>query len=461
MFPLAGRLQEVKVLALTLVGRRNESACFLTIIVFTYKQDNLTITCEKPPERGLMYSNHNISLDPMPSIPALRKGDKYHVFISYSTGDSIWVSGLIHKLEDSFPDLKICFHERDFVPGKTIIDNMIECIQSSQKTVMVLSPVFVRSRWCLFEANLSMFQDCMLQKAIVPIMLKPCAIPLYLSHLTYLEADDEQFFDKLTQVLLCNNSQLAHSTLMHYQPSFLYTGKSLLTLPALNEKGKSWQPGVFASDSVPDSLRAVFDDATIYKEAIDIINDISPPNFFLQSEVCRLVLLLLLLCPISFLIGSYVIPYLIMSDNIDPFDLLPFVPIAMAVVLLMPILCLKVCLWKVTETTLVTRKMEMKTSQANLILYKNSVLAGCSSREQLHFVYVSLSQCMETFYTTFDHGSTLATNMWEKAIVTYSSEYACCLARKHFPFSYKDSPGHIEDGICFCQYVSTQLCMET
>ncbi|XP_073451307.1 uncharacterized protein [Aquarana catesbeiana] len=401
-----------------------------------------------------------MSCDMMPSIPALRKGDKYHVFISYSTGDSIWVSGLIHKLEDAFPDLKICFHERDFVPGKTIIDNMVECIQSSQKTVMVLSPDFVRSRWCLFEANLSMFQDCMLQKAIVPIMLKPCQIPLHLSHLTYLEADDEQFFDKLIHVLLSNNSQLSHSTLIHYQPSFLYTGKCLITLPSLNEKGESWQPGVFASDSVPDSLRAVLDDARIYKEAIDIINDISPSNSLLRSQVCQLVLLLLLVCPISFLIGLYVIPYLITSKNIDPFDILPFLPIAMAVVLLMPTLCFKVCYWKVRQTKLVTRKMVMKTGKANLILSKHSVLAGCSSREQLHFVYVSLCQCMETFYLTFGYGSTLATNMWEKAILTCSSDYACCLARKHFPFNCKDSPGHIEDGICFCQYVSTQQYME-
>ncbi|KAM5141562.1 uncharacterized protein ACMZJ9_015313 [Mantella aurantiaca] len=401
-----------------------------------------------------------MSCDTTPSIPALKKDDKYHVFISYSTGDSIWVSGLICKLEAALPDLKICFHERDFVPGKTIIDNMVECIQSSQKILMVVSPDFVRSRWCLFEANLSMFQDCMLQKAIIPIMLKPCPMPLHLSHLTYLEADDEQFFDKLTQVLLSKNSQLAHSTLVHYQPSFLYSGKNLLTMPAINENGKRWQPGVFSSSSVPDSLRVVLDDARIYKEAIEIINSISPSNSILRFKGCQVVLLILLIVSLSFCVTYYVIVYFIDTKNLVLVNIFPHFPFLLAAVILPTIMSCKICLWKYRQAELVSREMVKKTGQANLILSKNSVLAGCSSRVQLFFVYVSLYQCMETFYTTFGHDSTLATTMWEKAILSYSSDYACCLARKNFPFDCTAPPGHMEDGICFCQYVSTQLHLE-
>ncbi|KAM5140460.1 uncharacterized protein ACMZJ9_014313 [Mantella aurantiaca] len=395
----------------------------------------------------------------MSSVPALRKGDKYHVFISYSNQDSIWVSGLIHKLEAALPDLKICFHERDFVPGMTIIDNTVECIQSSQKTIMVLSPDFVRSRWCLYEANQSMFQDCMHQKAIIPIMLKPCPIPLHLSHFTYLEADDEQFFDKLTQVLLNKNSHLAHSTLIHYQPSFLYNGKNLLTMPALNENGKSWQPGVFSSSSVPDSLKVVLDDARIYEEAIEIINSIPSPKSLLRFTVCQIIICILIGVLVIYYSGYIVFSIATFSNNSVYFNMLPFLPIVMVGVLLMPTLCIKILFWKCMQTMLVSREMVIKTSQANLILSKNAVLAGCSSRVQLYFVYVSLNQCLEIFYTTFGHGTAFATDMWEKAILSYSSDYACCLAKKHFPFNCTDSPGHVEDGICFCQYVSNQLRM--
>ncbi|XP_072280223.1 uncharacterized protein [Pyxicephalus adspersus] len=398
-----------------------------------------------------------MSCDEKASIPALRKNEKYHVFISYSTKDSIWVSGLIHKLEAAISGLKICFHERDFVPGKTIIDNMVECIQSSQKTVMVLSPDFVQSSWCLFEANLTLFQDCMLKKAIVPILLKPCPIPLNLSHLTYLEGDDEYFFDKLTQVLLSNNNQLVCSNLIHYQPSLLYNGKNLLTLPAINDNGESWEPGIFSSAFVPDSLRVVIDDTGIYKEAIETINGIVPSKSCLRFTVCRVVLCVILtalfFAHLQFF-AKCVIRFQCSSISCKIFT---FAPIPVLAVLLMPTFCVKTLYWKSRQNKLVIKEMVKKTSQANLIFSKNSVLVGCPSRAQLYFVYVSLYQCMETFYTTFSHGSTFATNMWEKAIISYSSDYACCLARKHFPFNGTDAPGHMEDGICFCQYVFTQL----
>uniref|UniRef100_A0A8C3B7B0 TIR domain-containing protein n=1 Tax=Cairina moschata TaxID=8855 RepID=A0A8C3B7B0_CAIMO len=70
----------------------------------------------------------------------------------------------IQSLETMIPNLKACYHERDFIPGKTIIENMVESIQGSQKIVLVLSPDFVQSRWCLLEANLSVFQDCLGRK---------------------------------------------------------------------------------------------------------------------------------------------------------------------------------------------------------------------------------------------------------------------------------------------------------
>ncbi|XP_072280167.1 uncharacterized protein [Pyxicephalus adspersus] len=450
--------------ALIYVWREKESFSFTAILVYSYKPDILrlfvtTTSVREAACKRNKYDKQNKSCDTMTSIPALRKDEKYHVFISYSTKDSIWVSGLIHELEAAISGLKICYHEKDFVPGKTIIDNMVECIQSSQKTLMVMSPDFVQSHWCRFEANLSMFQDCMLQKAVIPIMLKPCPIPLQLSHLTYLEADDEHFFDKLTQVLLSNNSQLVHSTLLHYQPSFFYNGKNLHTLAALNEDDDKWKPGVFSSSSVPDSLRAVIDDSRIYRKAIEIINSV-PPSSWARFTVCQVVICIILAVPLVYSWGNVYAAIVTFSNGTFYFNILPFLPIVMAF-LLIPTLLIQICCWKFRQADLVIREMIKKTGQANLIFSKNSVLAGCSSTTQLHFVYVSLYQCKDIFNTTFGQGSALATNMWEKAIFSYSSDYACCLAKKHFPFNCTDVPGHIEDGICFCQYVSNQLNLET
>ncbi|XP_053548135.1 uncharacterized protein LOC128639905 isoform X1 [Bombina bombina] len=394
-------------------------------------------------------ANSPIPLEP--PIPALLKDDKYHLFISYSSGDSIWVYGLIRKLEDTFPILKICYHERDFLPGKTIIDNMVESIQSSQKILMVLSPDFVRSRWCLFEANLSFFRDCMGHKAIIPIMLRPCPMPLHLSHLTYLEAEDEQFFDKLCQVALTANDQMIHCSLVHYQSPLLYSGKAILTLNLVNEDREPWQLAVF-SNSVPDSLRAFVDDDDLYKEAVDIVNSATISFSCLRFMACKVFLCIILIlitcfCILFFLSG-------IMDSPLLTGEAMVFLlsPVALTVVILMPILFIKVVCWNKVNVRKITKQMVLKTGEANLILMKTSLLAGYSVTAQLFFVYVSLQKCRETFEITFGSDSVLATKMWRKAIVNYSSDYTCCLAKKHFPLNCVDSPGHQEGCVCFCQY---------
>uniref|UniRef100_A0A3B3BGV4 TIR domain-containing protein n=1 Tax=Oryzias melastigma TaxID=30732 RepID=A0A3B3BGV4_ORYME len=128
--------------------------------------------------------------------PSLRDGEHYHVFISYSSTDYQWTHALIHQLESC--GLQACYHERDFTPGRTVLENMSECINESQKVLLVLSAEFLRSRWCLLEANMSLFRDCLERKPIIPVMLEPdVSVPLHLCHLTYLEASDPAFLKKL------------------------------------------------------------------------------------------------------------------------------------------------------------------------------------------------------------------------------------------------------------------------
>lgn len=75
---------------------------------------------------------------------------RYHAFISYSQHDSVWVdSQLVPALESS--DLYLCVHERDFEPGKWIVDNIIHCVEDSYKSLFILSKNFVQSEWCNYE----------------------------------------------------------------------------------------------------------------------------------------------------------------------------------------------------------------------------------------------------------------------------------------------------------------------
>ena len=47
--------------------------------------------------------------------------------------------------------LRLCLHQKDFVPGKTIVDNIVDCIEASRHTIIVLSPRFMKSHWAMEE----------------------------------------------------------------------------------------------------------------------------------------------------------------------------------------------------------------------------------------------------------------------------------------------------------------------
>ncbi|NXP65999.1 TLR22 protein, partial [Chloropsis cyanopogon] len=83
----------------------------------------------------------------------------YDAFVSYSENDSEWVEDtMVRELEQACPPFRLCLHKRDFVPGKWIVDNIIDSIEKSRKTLFVLSEHFVQSEWCKYELDFSHFR---------------------------------------------------------------------------------------------------------------------------------------------------------------------------------------------------------------------------------------------------------------------------------------------------------------
>nr|KAG5691246.1 hypothetical protein BaRGS_015214 [Batillaria attramentaria] len=79
---------------------------------------------------------------------------QYDVFVSYASEDQDLVfQHLIPELEGRL-GLRLCLHERDFIPGKHIVDNIVHCVESSKKVMMLFSADFARSPWCQFELTL-------------------------------------------------------------------------------------------------------------------------------------------------------------------------------------------------------------------------------------------------------------------------------------------------------------------
>nr|XP_029516349.1 toll-like receptor 13 [Oncorhynchus nerka] len=85
-------------------------------------------------------------------------GCQYDAFISYNAHDEPWV------LRELLPELegeqgwKLCLHHRDFQPGKPIIDNIMDGIYGSRKTICVISHRYLESEWCSREIQVASFR---------------------------------------------------------------------------------------------------------------------------------------------------------------------------------------------------------------------------------------------------------------------------------------------------------------
>nr|XP_060634799.1 toll-like receptor 2 type-2 [Anolis sagrei ordinatus] len=130
----------------------------------------------------------------------------YDAFVSYSEQNSEWVENvMVRELEQAHPPFKLCLHKRDFLPGKWIVDNIIDSIERSSKTLFVLSQHFVQSEWCKYELDFSHF--CLFDEnndSAILILLEPipaktvprrfCKLRKLMHTKTYLEwpSDEDQ-----------------------------------------------------------------------------------------------------------------------------------------------------------------------------------------------------------------------------------------------------------------------------
>ena len=134
------------------------------------------------------------------------------VFVCYNSSDSGWVC---HDLLDNLEKHQIStvIHHRDFLPGSALEETINESIAKSRHTVLVLSPDFLSSNWCLLEMHLARSRIISEGRdVIVPIILRQFPASLLTrtlegilskSYLEWTEDPEGQalFWDKLTTKL--------------------------------------------------------------------------------------------------------------------------------------------------------------------------------------------------------------------------------------------------------------------
>ena len=132
----------------------------------------------------------------------------YDAFISYSSKDSDWViDQLMNPLENLNPPYNLCLHERDFLVGVPICDNITKAIEGSKCTVCVVSKNWLESDWCQFEFRVAHCLATVEKKTRLLVILKE-EIPkdkikgdlkFYMKTFTYmyLDSDHPLFWPRL------------------------------------------------------------------------------------------------------------------------------------------------------------------------------------------------------------------------------------------------------------------------
>jgi DNA-binding transcriptional ArsR family regulator len=128
--------------------------------------------------------------------------DTTTVFISYSHYDKAWVhEWLLPRLEAA--GLKVLIDTRDFTIGAPALVNIERAVESSQRTLLVLTPHWVASEWTNFESLLLQTGDPTgLRGRLLPLMLETCAPPQRLGIFTYADFRDPGGRDAALERLL-------------------------------------------------------------------------------------------------------------------------------------------------------------------------------------------------------------------------------------------------------------------
>lgn len=188
--------QHLSLLVTTLLGFFILILLFL--IVFIFRQE-LRAWFHSRFGIRLFYSNTT-------AIDRHERDKLFDAFVSYSSKDEAFViEHLAPVLENGVPPYKLCLHYRDFPVGAYIADTIVQAIDSSRRTIMILSKNFIKSEWCRFEfksAHHQVLRDR--RRRLIVILLGDLPqkdldpdIRLYLKTNTYLQWGDKLFWQRL------------------------------------------------------------------------------------------------------------------------------------------------------------------------------------------------------------------------------------------------------------------------
>ena len=80
---------------------------------------------------------------------------QYDAFVCYNNDDLQWVVHTLRTSLESDHKLQLCLHDRDWLGGIDIVDNIQQSIERSRKVVLIITNAFARSNWCQLELTMA------------------------------------------------------------------------------------------------------------------------------------------------------------------------------------------------------------------------------------------------------------------------------------------------------------------
>ncbi|XP_076329299.1 uncharacterized protein LOC143235231 [Tachypleus tridentatus] len=154
-----------------------------------------------------MYTHHICTFLSCVKEDEIDEDKVFDAFICYNSLDeSLVLNNIVPGLEEQEPFYNLCIHERNFLAGSYIADNIVQAVKASRRIIVVLSENFVKSEWCRMEfktAHLQVLEDRMHRLLVILVGDLPDEedmdpeMNMYLKTVVYLKWGDKKFWNKL------------------------------------------------------------------------------------------------------------------------------------------------------------------------------------------------------------------------------------------------------------------------
>lgn len=177
----------------------------------------------------------------------------FDAYVSYSVKDDAFVTQMLAPgLESGDPTFRLCLHYRDFNVSAYVADTIVEAVESSKRTIVVLSKNFLNSEWCRFEFKSALHEVLKdRRRRMIIILLGDISqrdldpdLRLYLKTSTCIEWGDRLFWQKLRFAMpdVRKTSRSMASRRLPRPPPPLYEHSSSLPPPPQPPPGKLLPP---------------------------------------------------------------------------------------------------------------------------------------------------------------------------------------------------------------------------